>query len=304
MVTYNRQELLVASLEAVSAQSRPVDTIYVVDNASTDDTAGIVKARFPGVVLHQLAENTGGAGGFAAGLALALADGADLVWLLDDDTIPRPDALVALLNVRDRYQSGSVGLVASRVIWTDGRDHPMNTPRRRPGASSKAIAAASSVGCIPIRSASFVSVLVDGSLTRSVGLPQADFFLWNDDFEFTTRLLRDSVGLYCPRSVVEHHTKLFGSTDQDPGERFFFEVRNKAWTFLHSDGLTVPEKALYGGSTVARWSRTFLRSSDKRMFGRSLVRGMRDGVTARPKDTGEILRAAGVDSGVLRGWSE
>ena len=246
VVTYNRQELLVASLEALVAQTRPVDRILVVDNASTDDTASIVKTKFPDVEFHRLSQNTGGAGGFAAGLALAMADGADLVWLLDDDTIPRPDALLGLQNAQDRYQGGSVGLTASRVIWTDGRDHPMNTPRRRPGVSRDQVAAASAVGCIPIRSASFVSVLVDANLARQVGLPEADYFLWNDDFEFTTRLLRNSVGLDCPRSVVEHHTKKFGATDQDPGERFYFEVRNKAWTFLRSDGLSLPERLSTG----------------------------------------------------------
>jgi len=304
VVTYNRQELLVASLSALEAQSRPVDRILVVDNASTDDTANIVKQKFPGVEFHQLNQNTGGAGGFAAGLALALADDADSVWLLDDDTIPRPDALLALLNARDRYQREPVGLLASRVIWTDGRDHPMNTPRRRPGATRDQIAAASAVGCIPIRSASFVSVLADANLARQVGLPEADFFLWNDDFEFTTRLLKDSVGLYCPRSVVEHHTKKFGATDQDPGERFFFEVRNKTWTFLRSDGLTVPEKALYGASTVARWGRTFLHSSDRSVLRRNLVRGMREGIQSRPRDTEEILHSAGLDSHAVQGWRE
>ena len=87
---------------------------------------------------------------------------------------------------------------------------------------------------MPVRSASFVSLLVDSEAVRAVGLPEADFFLWNDDFEFSTRLLRDRVGLYCPASVVEHRTKAFGSTDLDPGDRFYFEVRNKVWTFTRS----------------------------------------------------------------------
>jgi len=46
-----------------------------------------------------------------------------------------------------------------------------------------------------------------------------DYFLWNDDFEFTTRLLRGNTGLLCAASVVVHKTKTFGSTDVDPGDR-------------------------------------------------------------------------------------
>ena len=83
---------------------------------------------------------------------------------------------------------------------------------------------------------------------RERGLPVADYFLWNDDFEYSTRLIRGGVGLYCPDSVVVHKTRTFGSTDADPGERFFYEVRNKVWMFTRSAGLSPPEKALYGGS--------------------------------------------------------
>ena len=91
---------------------------------------------------------------------------------------------------------------------------------------------------MPIRSASFVSIMCDADVVRERGLPLADYFLWNDDFEYSTRLIRDRVGLYCPASVVVHKTKVFGSTDADPGERFFYEVRNKVWLFTRSRGLT------------------------------------------------------------------
>ena len=60
------------------------------------------------------------------------------------------------------------------------------------------------------------------------GLPIADYFLWNDDFEYSTRLIRDGVGLYCPSSVVVHKTRVFGSTDADPGERLAASTRTGA----------------------------------------------------------------------------
>ena len=61
-----------------------------------------------------------------------------------------------------------------------------------------------------------------------------------------------------------HKTKVFGSTDADPGERFFYEVRNKVWLFTRSRGLRPAEKAVYGASTLRRWARTFARSEDRR----------------------------------------
>ena len=230
VVTYNRRDLLTEALSAVLAQSRAPDAVLVIDNASTDGTAGMVRARFPSVRLATARRNTGGAGGFASGLALALADAADLVWLMDDDTVPEPGALRAMLDARALHPGPRPALIASRVVWTDGRPHPMNTPRIKPFVSKEERAAAATAGCLPIRSASFVSILVDAGLCRARGLPQADYFLWNDDFEFTTRLLRGQAGLLCPASVVVHKTATFGSTDADPGQRFFYEVRNKIWT--------------------------------------------------------------------------
>ncbi|QFG22041.1 glycosyltransferase [Actinomadura sp. WMMB 499] len=297
VVTYERRDLLAESLAALAAQERRPDRIVVVDNASGDGTAAMVRERFPDADLLVLPRNTGGAGGFAAGMARALSGDADLLWLLDDDTVPEPGALHALLAARDAAAGpdGPATLLASRVVWTDGRDHPMNTPRPKPRASAVERAAARAAGCVPIRSASFVSVLVDAAAVRERGLPVADYFLWNDDFEFTTRLLRGRRGLLCPDSVVVHKTKTFGGADADPGDRFYYEVRNKIWLFTGSRGLAPPERVLYAGSTVRRWSRTFAGSSDRAVLRRALVRGARAGLTGRPRPTADLLREIGVE---------
>jgi rhamnopyranosyl-N-acetylglucosaminyl-diphospho-decaprenol beta-1,3/1,4-galactofuranosyltransferase len=294
VVAHQRRDLLREALTSITTQTRPVDRVHVVDNASTDGTAQMVSEEFPAAALHRIPQNTGGAGGFAAGLAFALQDGANLVWLMDDDTVPSPTALAALLDARDRYAGPRPALVASRVVWTDGRDHPMNTPREKPRVPDAERRAASDVECLAIRSASFVSVLVDGSVVAAVGLPVADFFLWNDDFEFTTRLLRGRIGIWCGDSVVEHRTKAFGNTDADPGERFYFEVRNKVWTFLRSDGLAPSEKLVYAGSTARRWVKTFAGSRDRGTLLRGLGRGMADGIRHAPRPTRRVMAQAGV----------
>jgi rhamnopyranosyl-N-acetylglucosaminyl-diphospho-decaprenol beta-1,3/1,4-galactofuranosyltransferase len=299
VVTWNRLDLLRESLAAVLAQRRPPDAVIVVDNASTDGTAAAVRSSFPTIRLATLTRNTGGAGGFAYGLALALASRADLVWLMDDDTVPEPDALRAMLDARD--QAGRAGqgdppvLIASRVQWTDGRAHPMNTPREKPFASDAERRSAAAAGCAPIRSASFVSILVDAAACRERGLPQADYFLWNDDFEFTTRLLRHAAGWLCPASVVVHKTSTFGSTDADPGQRFFYEVRNKIWTLRSGAPLSPAERVLYAGATLRRWARTFRASADRGTLRSCLVKGVSAGLRTRPRPTAEVLAAAGAE---------
>jgi glycosyltransferase involved in cell wall biosynthesis len=169
----------------------------------------------------------------------------------------------------------------------------MNTPRRKPGAGREETRAAQAVGAVPIRSASFVSIMCDAQVVRERGFPVADYFLWNDDFEYSTRLIRGGVGLYVPASRVVHKTKVFGSTDADPGERFFYEVRNKLWLFGRSRGLTPAEKVLYAGSTLRRWGRTFARSEDRATLRRAAVRGLREGARTRPRPNAEVLAEAG-----------
>jgi rhamnopyranosyl-N-acetylglucosaminyl-diphospho-decaprenol beta-1,3/1,4-galactofuranosyltransferase len=209
--------------------------------------------------------------------------------------VPEPGALRALLAARDQAPGGRPVLLASRVLWTDGRAHPMNTPRAKPFATGAEQRAAAAAGCVPIRSASFVSILVDAALTRQRGLPQADYFLWNDDFEFTTRLLRGQAGWLCPASVVVHKTRTFGSTDADPGARFFYEVRNKIWTLRARGALSPAERVLYGGATLRRWARTFRGSADRGTLRSCLVKGVAAGLRSGPRPTAEVLAAAGVE---------
>jgi GT2 family glycosyltransferase len=263
--------------------------VIVVDNASTDGTADAVATAHPQARLLRLDRNTGGAGGFAAGLAAALDDGADLVWLMDDDTVPEPGALAALLDTRRRYPGRPPAVLASRVVWTDGRDHPMNTPRRKPFVHRPELRDATAVGCLPIRSASFVSILVSAADCRETGGPVADYFLWNDDFEFTARLLRRRRGLLCPASVVVHKTRTFGGSDADPGDRFFYEVRNKVWVLTRSRSLAPLERVLYAGATLRRWARTFATSPDRGRLARALRKGL---AAARkgPRPNDQVLR--------------
>ena len=150
----------------VAVADPSTEAILVVDNASDDGTAELLSADFPDVRVIRNPVNTGGAGGFATGLEHALAGECDAVWLMDDDTVPEPGALAALLATRSSYagdgpRTAPPAVVASRVVWTDGRDHPMNTPRTKAWASRAEREAAAAVGARPVRTASFVSIRVE-----------------------------------------------------------------------------------------------------------------------------------------------
>lgn len=282
LVTYNRPALFAEALAAIRAQSRPIDGIVVVDNASD------VPVDAGDAHLIRLERNTGGAGGFAVGIAVAVAEmRADLVWLMDDDTVPTPTAVEKLLEVR-RHAPASARLFGSRALWTDGRPHPMNEPRTRPFVGRRAIEAAAAHDAVPVRSLSFVSLLVDARAVREHGLPVVDYFLWNDDFEYTARILRRHTGYFCPESLVVHKTAVFGSTDADPGARFRNEVRNKLWMFGRSRALAPAEWVVYAGSSSLRWARTFVRSSDRATLRSGMGTGIREARRA-PRPNVEAL---------------
>ena len=206
VVTYNRRALLLECLAAVAAQTVPVDRVLVVDNASTDGTAALVRDAHPGVELLELPENGGSAGGFHAGMRQAHAAGFEWLWLMDDDTIPSPTALQELLAAAASLPDGPPALLASRIVWTDGRLHPMNLPGFERGRPDVVVAAAQR-RLLALRTATFPSLLVHRTAVDRHGLPLAGYFLWSDDIEYTARILRTDPGYLVPASVAEHRTR-------------------------------------------------------------------------------------------------
>ncbi len=71
--------------------------VLVVDNGSTDGSAAAIAREFPDVELLPLGENRRFAGGNDAGIAHALARGADAIALLNNDTQADPELFLKLL---------------------------------------------------------------------------------------------------------------------------------------------------------------------------------------------------------------
>ncbi|XAS66097.1 glycosyltransferase family 2 protein [Micrococcaceae bacterium Sec5.7] len=294
VVTYNRRELLETTLAGITSGDVRPTAIVIVDNASTDETAAFL-GSYAGPVptdVVRLGKNLGGAGGFVVGMERAVIDhAADYVWIMDDDTEPHPATLSEALLASDAYTAGSgeaPSFIASRVVWTDGRDHPMNRMRSRLGASEKDRDLAGKVGAVQIRTASFVSVLISAAEIRLHGLPVADYFIWNDDLEYTARISRRRNALSVYASVASHHTKSFGNAGADPGPRFYYEVRNKVWVYTRSNALTPREKLLYSGASIRNWTRTILASKHRKVLLGSLAKGLLHGLRA-PRSNGQVL---------------
>ncbi|HET6561117.1 MAG TPA: glycosyltransferase [Marmoricola sp.] len=190
VVTWNRAVLVERILRAVDhGQVRP-DEVVVVDNASTDGTPAVLE-RLAGELdtplrVVRLPRNTGGAGGFKAGLSAALETGADLFWLMDDDGQPPPDCLAALLPHTTAYDFVGPAVVAE--------DEPRRLcfPIRVPGTTRVVhdladVERAATDGILEGIVIPFNGVLLTRELVSRIGLPREEFFIWGDDVEYLWR---------------------------------------------------------------------------------------------------------------------
>ncbi|MGC9393376.1 MAG: glycosyltransferase family 2 protein [Anaerolineae bacterium] len=98
--------------------------VWIVDNASADNSVEMVRERHPWVHLHASVENLG----FVRGNNLILDQlqqqgietgfGADFVWLLNPDTTTQPGALSTLLQFFEEHPRA--GLIGPQLLNPDG----------------------------------------------------------------------------------------------------------------------------------------------------------------------------------------
>ena len=127
IVTWNVKDLLRACLQSLQADCRAtsalVAEIIVVDSASADGSAQMVRDEFPQVRLIVSDQNLGYAGGNNMGVAAAQGR---YLFLLNPDTVVKPGALACLVHYMDTQPQ--VGAVAPKLLWPDGA---VQSSRRR-----------------------------------------------------------------------------------------------------------------------------------------------------------------------------
>lgn len=187
-VAYNAANQLPRQIEALRRQTRPLQEIIVVDNASTDATSALLAKRYPQVTVLKMPENLGAAGAWSAGLSYAaLEKRHDLVWTFDDDSLPDDDALQALLDGLERLSTmyPEIGIVAPLPVdRKTGSPYPPYLWREGFVKAPEEV----------LRQSVWLAdvVIVSGSLVRrgmvqAIGLPRADFFMDVFDFEYCLR---------------------------------------------------------------------------------------------------------------------
>lgn len=236
VVTYNRLALLKKNLESlINQKCEEAIDVLVIDNFSTDGTSDYIKSIENNQIKYfNTGENIGGAGGFNYGMRKAVEAGYKWIWLMDDDTLPKSNALQELLKV-DSQLGDNYGFICSRVLWKDGTQCLMNCPKYK---NHKINQDKLESLLTDITQASFVSLFLRGNIIKEVGLPIKEFFIWGDDVEYTRRIsLRYKKECYMVRESVVYHLMNVnrGSNiaidDALRVSRYRYAYRNECYTY-------------------------------------------------------------------------
>lgn len=100
---FNKCEYIIKCIDSVLKSSYEDYDIYVVDNASTDDSVKEIRNKFVGQVkLIENDQNLGGSGGFNTGMREALKYDYKYLMLLDNDVMLHKDAIKLSLEYLEK----------------------------------------------------------------------------------------------------------------------------------------------------------------------------------------------------------
>jgi hypothetical protein len=216
ILNWNGKADTLECLASVRAIDYPNYEIVVVDNGSFDGSEEAIRAAFPKVTFIQTCENLGYAGGNNVGIRYGLNDGAEYVWLLNNDTVVDGEVLSALVEVAQADER--IGMVGSKiyyhaqpdVIWYAGAtlDLENGAKTAHVGSGEKEVGqfeAVQDVGYV-----TGCSLLVKREVIDRIGLIPEVYFLYFEETEWN--LLAQRAGY---RTVIAPKSKLWHKVSAD-----------------------------------------------------------------------------------------
>jgi len=309
VVTHDRLAQLKVTLpRLLETPAADLQAVVVIDNLSGDGTAEWLAAQTdPRLVTWHSTTNLGGAGGFEAGLRLAVERfDPDWIVLMDDDARPEPGALAAFR----RQDLTGWDAAAAAVRYPDGRICDMNRPVLNPfwhvgtflrtlfGGGRAAFhlqdADFDASEMRAVDGASFVGFFLSRAAIARVGYPDRTLFVYGDDGLYTLGLTRAGGRIgFLPGIRFEHDCSTFLADDGRfrPLWKVYYYHRNLLFLYRKAAGwLFWPALAVIVPKWL--WKARHHRGA-RQVYLRLLARAIRDGLaghTAVPH--AEILAQA------------
>lgn len=229
IVAHNARDDLARALESlVTAPPTVAHAIVVVDNASTEDVAGMVRSRFPGVTVIEAGANLGFARANNLGIAAAAGE---LVLLLNPDTVMPPGAVdrlvrriderpdVAALGPRLVDGQGRAELSFGRMYspWTEARRKVALALDRRGFGPTRAWIERATRAERDVDWVSGACLLVRRAAGDAAGWLDERYFMYAEDVDFCAALrARGGRVLFTPAAEVVHLRGRSGRTRPGP----------------------------------------------------------------------------------------
>ncbi len=206
ITNWNGRQHLETCLRSVFAQDFQDFAVFVVDNASTDDSVDMVQKRFPQV---RLIQNEANLGLCAANNQGILATKAKFVAILNNDTELEPDWLGRL--VQAIKVDTQIGMCACKMLLTDKRDMiesagiVVDKAGIAWGLESGNTDCAGSTTPVPVFGACGGAALYRRSMLFDIGLFDEDFFVYLEDADVALRgQWAGWKSIYVPDAIVYH----------------------------------------------------------------------------------------------------
>ncbi len=228
VVTHNRKDLLMRCITYINNQSRAPDEIVVIDNASTDGTQDMLGDM---CVRSIRQGNLGSAGGWKRCIQVALDEGFDAVWLMDDDGYPDVNALKILENSLSHGVSAVSSIVLNendnnKFVFPfpilDKDNFPILFSFRRKVRRLDELKRISSGGSYPFAHF-FNGALIPISSVNSIGTIDDRYFIVGEEVDYFNRL--SSIGdVRSILSALHYHPDV--SKRQWSRLKFFYFIKN------------------------------------------------------------------------------
>lgn len=246
VLNFNGLDCLSGCLRSLGSLQYKNFSVIVVDNASTDGSLEKAQGDFPDYSYCPQKENRGFAGGMNVGIEKAIADGAEWVWLLNNDAEAEDTSLVELMKVATGETPRVVGALSpiiqekdSNKIWfAKGKidffrmrvihEEPETEDLKKSSYESEFL-----TGC---------ALLISRNAIEKIGKFDENFFLYYEDADYCQRLKEAGFNLLVVPSARVFHAE---RSNYNPTKVYYLVLSGLLFFKKHADSLEQIYFAMY-----------------------------------------------------------
>jgi len=287
LINRNGFDLTAACVASLLETHYPSLLIIIIDNGSDKkelDRLNELVVKYPNILLRPLGFNAGFTKGNNAGIAIALQQKADFIWILNNDTEVSKDAVELSVKAFDEYKLDRANTILSSIItyadsdrvWCNGlRDLPLfnfpksvdkNKPVQKVARAGLVLKRAQyGVGCSMFFAKEFV---------ETHGMMNEDYFIYFDDLDYSM----GCQNLYIQQPLVKHKVSstsgFMGSPRYTPFQAFLF-AKNGLYFYFKRKKIPWYEKLIFLGFTTWVFVALYVRDMDALC---AYLKGLRSGL--------------------------